>query len=75
MGIMIRLRVKEVAEEKGLSMAKLARRADIDFKTVQRIFHDPYRDISMSTLEKIAAALDVPAISLMEETNEKRGSE
>jgi transcriptional regulator with XRE-family HTH domain len=65
---MIRLRVKEVAEEKGLSMAKLARRADIDFKTVQRIFHNPYRDISMSTLEKIAKALETPVINLIEET-------
>ncbi len=69
---MIRLRVKEVAEEKGLSMARLARRADIDFKTVQRIFHDPYRDISMSTLEKIAEALNTRVVDLIEETEEKR---
>ena len=64
---MIRLRVREVTEEQGLSMAKLARRADVDFKTIQRLFHDPYRDISMSTLSKIAIALDVPVISLIEE--------
>jgi lambda repressor-like predicted transcriptional regulator len=37
---MIRLKIKEVAALKGLSMAKLARRADIDYKTVQRIFRD-----------------------------------
>ncbi|HTI15791.1 MAG TPA: helix-turn-helix transcriptional regulator [Dictyobacter sp.] len=72
---MIRLRVKEVAEEKGLSMARLARRADIDFKTVQRLFHDPYRDISMSTLEKIARALSVPVVSLIEETDSKDDEE
>ena len=63
---MIRLKVKEVAEQKKLSMARLARRADIDFKTVQRIFHDPYRDISLSTLDKIATALDIPANELIE---------
>jgi transcriptional regulator with XRE-family HTH domain len=67
---MIRLRIKEAAEEQGLSMAKLARKADMDFKTVQRIFHDPYRDISLSTLDRIAQALGVPVTSLLiEETN------
>jgi transcriptional regulator with XRE-family HTH domain len=68
---MIRLRVKEVAEEKGLSMAKLARKADIDFKTVQRIFHDPYRDISLSTLDKLATALEIPANNLIETISTK----
>lgn len=63
---MIRLKVKEVAEEKKMSMAKLARRADIDFKTVQCVFHDPYRDISLSTLDKIAIALGVPPNDLIE---------
>jgi len=63
---MIRLKIKEVAEQKGLSMAKLARRADMDFKTVQRIFHDPYRDISLSTLDRLAAALGIPANELIE---------
>ncbi|QBD80907.1 XRE family transcriptional regulator [Ktedonosporobacter rubrisoli] len=63
---MIRLKIKEVAEQQGLSMAKLARRADMDFKTVQRIFHDPYRDISLSTLDKLAEALKIPASELIE---------
>jgi len=63
---MIRLRIKEIAEKRGLSMAKLARRADVDFRTVQRIFHDPYRDISLSTLDKIATALGMPANELIE---------
>ena len=44
---MIRLKIKEVAALKGLSMAKLARRADIEYKTVQRIFRDPYREVTI----------------------------
>jgi transcriptional regulator with XRE-family HTH domain len=72
---MIRLRIKEAAEEQGLSMAKLARKADMDFKTVQRIFHDPYRDISLSTLGRIAQALGVPAISLIVETDDQDKSQ
>ena len=69
---MIRLRIREAAEEQGLSMAKLARKADMDFKTVQRIFHDPYRDISISTLGRIAEALGVAATTLIIE--EKPGN-
>jgi len=63
---MVRLRVKEVATQKGMSMARLARRADIDYKTVQRIFRDPYREVSTTTLDKIAVALGVPITELIE---------
>jgi DNA-binding Xre family transcriptional regulator len=63
---MIRLKIKEVAALKGFSMAKLARRADIDYKTVQRIFRDPYREVTTTTLDKLATALNVPVTDLLE---------
>ncbi len=63
---MIRLKVKEVAEAKGFSMAKLARRADIDYKTVQRIYHDPLREVTTTTLDRLAKALDVDVRELIE---------
>ena len=63
---MIRLKIKEVVALKGLSMAKLARRADIDYKTVQRIFRDPYREVTTTTLDKLATALNVPVTDLLE---------
>jgi transcriptional regulator with XRE-family HTH domain len=69
---MVRLRVREVAEEKGLSMAKLARRADIDYKTVQRIYRDPYREVTTTTLGKLADALGVPVTELLESVEEDR---
>lgn len=34
---MIQLRIKEVAEEKGISIARLARKADLYYKTVYRM--------------------------------------
>ena len=64
---MLRLRVKEVAKEKNVAMAKLSRMADISYKTVQAIFHNPYHDASLHTLNAIAKALNVEAISLLEE--------
>ncbi len=38
----VRLRVKEVAKEKGISMRKLQRDANIVYNTVKRMFKDPY---------------------------------
>jgi DNA-binding Xre family transcriptional regulator len=62
----IRLKVKEVALERGFNQSTLSRAANVDFKTVQRLFRDPYRDISLSTLIKIAWALDTPLNDLIE---------
>ncbi len=64
---MIRLRVKEVAGEKGISIAKLARKADLDYKTVYRIAHDPYAEISTVTLGRLAEALGVSVKDLVED--------
>ena len=38
---MVRLRVKEIAKQKGISMGKLSRASDISYRTVQRIYNDP----------------------------------
>jgi len=56
---MVRHRVREVAEARGLDIAKLSRRADISYRTAFRLFHEPELDVSLSTLEKVAKALDV----------------
>ena len=63
---MIRLRIKEVAEEKGISIAKLARKADLDSKTVYRIANDPYAEISTITLGRLAEALEVSVKDLVQ---------
>jgi DNA-binding Xre family transcriptional regulator len=62
----IRLNVREIAEQKGFNQSSLSRAANIDFKTVKRLFRDPYRDIAISTLVKIAWALDVSVADLIE---------
>jgi transcriptional regulator with XRE-family HTH domain len=67
---MRRLRVKEVAQAKGFSMAKLQRMADINLKTMQAIWHNPQHDASLKTLDKIAKALGVPITELLEDVPE-----
>jgi DNA-binding Xre family transcriptional regulator len=66
---MVRLLVQEVAKQKGFSMGRLQRTADISYRTVKLIYQDPYRDVTLSTLEKIANALNVPIRDLIDESS------
>ena len=63
---MPRVRIREVAEAKGLDIAKLSRRADLAYRTVWELWRDPDRDVSIKTLGKIAGALGVPVADLIE---------
>ncbi|GHO99743.1 hypothetical protein KSF_097910 [Reticulibacter mediterranei] len=67
---LLRLRVKEVAQEKNVGMAKLSRLSDISYKTVQKIWRNPYHDASISTINRIAKVLSVPATDLLEDVSE-----
>ncbi len=67
---MIRLRVKEIAESKGISRTRLSRLADTNYKTINAIFKNPYREVTTTTLERLAKALEVPVADLIEELPE-----
>ena len=62
----LHLKVKEIAELKGFNQSTLARKADLDFTTVKRLYRFPYRDVAVSTLYKVAAALEVTIDELIE---------
>lgn len=64
---MLRLRVQEVAQEKGVSMSKLSLMADVNYKTSQTIWRNPYHGLNTITLNKIAQALGVPTSELIED--------
>jgi len=63
---MIRLKVREVATEKGFSMSRLSREANMAYKTIQTIWRDPYHEVTTTTLDKLAKALDVQPSDLIE---------
>ena len=63
---MIRLRIKEIAKEKGFSQGELSRRANIDENTLKRIYRNPLAIITTETLDKLAKALGVSASELIE---------
>lgn len=63
---MIRLKVKEVAAHQKIGQGALARKANMDVKTLKRIYRDPYAEISTFTLDKLATALQVDVSLLVE---------
>ena len=63
---MLRLRIKEVAEERGYNMSSLSRKSDVSFKTVKRLWKDPYQTANTDTLERLATALGVDVRELLE---------
>jgi DNA-binding Xre family transcriptional regulator len=67
---MVILKVREVAESKGINMSKLSRIADVSYNTTQALFHNPQHDVSIYILERIAKALNVKICDLIEETSD-----
>ena len=63
---MLRLKVKELAEERGYNMSSLSRASDVSFTTIKRFFRNPYSYANTDTLEKIALTLDVEVGDLIE---------
>jgi DNA-binding Xre family transcriptional regulator len=67
----IRLKVREIAESKGMNMSQLSRKSDIQYNTIRDIWSRPERDIALSTLEKLAMALQVDISELYEVVEDK----
>ena len=65
---MIKLRVKELADKQGLNISQLARKADVDRRTIARIYKDPTQETSTTVLDKIAIALNVKPSELISES-------
>lgn len=62
----VRLRVREVAQSRGISQGKLSRLSDVSLNTIRRIWSEPGYITTTDTLDKIARALDVPIADLLE---------
>ncbi len=70
--VKLRLRVKEIAEQRGMSMGKLERLADLSHPTIRDIFRNPYKEVTSTTLAKLATALGVRVSDLFEEVADER---
>ncbi len=68
---MLRLRVKEIAQQQKLSMNMLSHRSEVSYNVIKSIYRNPYRAMSTETINKIAKALGVPATDLLEDVSEE----
>jgi transcriptional regulator with XRE-family HTH domain len=66
----VRVRLKEVAEEQGMSMTKLSHRSEVAYGTIRRLFRDPFAEVTVSTLARLAEVLGVPTCDLLEDTEQ-----
>lgn len=66
-----RLRVRAVAEQRGMTLTSLSRKANVNMETVRRCWYNPRHDVLLSTLQKLADALEVRVTDLIDETPEQ----
>jgi DNA-binding Xre family transcriptional regulator len=66
---MIRLRVREVAQERGMSMNKLSQRSEVSYNVVKALYRNPYKEVTLHTLNRLADTLGVPATDLLEDVS------
>jgi len=62
-----KLRIKEIATEKGFNISQLSRKTDLDIGLVRRYWHNRTQSISLPALDKIAEVLGVRVIDLIED--------
>lgn len=63
---MFRIKVKEIAEQKGISQRQLCLRSTVDITTIRSIFRDPHTVVSVETLTRLAKVLSVDVSTLIE---------
>lgn len=66
----VRMKVREIAERKGFSQGFLGRKANVDVRTMRKIYRDPYASITLVVLGRLADALNVDASELIESVPE-----
>jgi DNA-binding Xre family transcriptional regulator len=66
----VRLKVKQVAKEKGFSMGRLSRASNVAYNTIKRIYDEKNYSPTMNTMMRIAKALDVSIADLVEEVED-----
>lgn len=71
---MVKLKVREIAEARGINKAKLSRRSDLGLTTINEIWDGTRQDVRISTLEAIARVLGVKVVDLIEEAEEDQNS-
>lgn len=60
----IRLHIRELAEERGISKTKLSYKAELNYTTVSDLWKDEVKNVQLVTLLKVARVLGVAVTDL-----------
>ena len=66
---MLRLRIKDLAEQKRMSQSRLQREAGVTMPMLRRYWNNDTESVHLASIEKIAKALDVQVRDLFDEDN------
>ena len=66
---MIYLRIREIAESQGYTVGDLAQKAHVRTSYLLALWQNPYHDLNLRLLDRIATALHVPAQELIQSIN------
>jgi len=70
-----RLRVKEVAKEKKMTMTRLHTKSEVAYSTIRKLFNEPYStEVTLTTLIRLAQVLGVGTRDLLEDIDDEDGS-
>ena len=61
-----RVKIKEAAEAKGISLTRLSQRSEVAYNTVRRLWRYPHTDVALYTLQRLADVLGVDVSELVE---------
>lgn len=64
---MIKLRIAEVAQQKGIKITRFKEESGLSWSIADRYWHNKIRGVSLDTLEKIAEFLGVHVTDLIKE--------
>ena len=67
---MVRLQIRELAEQQGLNITELSRQARIGYSTAHALWHDKPENLNRTVLSKIARVLGVQVRDLFAEDEE-----
>lgn len=70
---MLRLRIEEVAKEKGLNRNQLQLKSGVTLPLLTRYWNNATTEVRLEALDKIAGALGVKSTDLLEDINPYTG--
>lgn len=65
-----RLKIKEIAQSKGIGLTKLHNRSEVAYNIVREVWRNPYTGVTLLTVSRLAYALDVRTVDVIEDVED-----